>query len=355
MIHKIREGIVFFGLSFLIALSGAEAALRVMNRAEAGGAANIIRPEDVDLTFNRAGFRDRDYAERKDPGVFRILVSGNSATFGVSVGSRQTYVKQLEELLNKGHTPSRFEVINAGVPAWNILYQKEFLESRGIGFDPDLILIGYTLNSAEGFYVPPEDLFTAGSKYEGSKEVLHRSPREWASPLLAHRDRHAALPLASRLTQEVKLWCANHSHLYRYLRWRYDLTQQPFQSRDYPKSLYYQEAAEHWIPCREALKAIGQTFRAHRIPAVLVVFPFFVNLKSGPGPGQGYRWEDLHALVASAGHEAGMTVIDLLPVFRGWDPRDISVDPYHMNPTGHRLAAEAIYNALAQSRLIPGE
>lgn len=353
MIRKIRDCIIFFSLSLSLALVGSEALLRVLNQAKPGQAANIIKPEDIVLSFNAEGFRDRDYDKTKASGVFRILVLGNSATFGVSVTIQQTYVKQLEEMLNEQKSAMTFEVINAGVPSWNTLYQQAYLESMGLEYDPDLVLIGYTLDSVECHYVPPEDLFSSETKYQDNPEVLHRSPQEWARPILDHRNQDIQTSQLLWMWQNTKLWLSNYSSLYRYIQWRYDLSKQPFNTQNYPNALYYQEASEHWDLCRNALLNIEQTLRIRQTPVILVVFPFFVRLKPGPNPDEGYLWDDIHDLITSASREIGMQVIDMLPVFRGWDPRDISVDTYHMNPLGHRMAAEAIYAALVENHLIP--
>ena len=304
------------------------------------------------MSFNTDGFRDRDYTKVKPPGVFRILVLGNSATFGVSVSSPQTYVKQVEELLNKGDSDKKFEAMNYGVPSWNILYQENYLRKMALQYNPDMVIIGFTLNGAEGFYHPPDDLFSSAVSYQGNPDVLHRSPKEWAKPLIEHRSQESRSRLDA-LTGDLKIGLSNHCALYRYALWRYDLTKQPFGSQDYPASLYYQEASQHWEPCKSALGLIQQTLAERKIPGVVMIFPLFFRLKPGPGLNESYPWRDIHRLVGSATTNTGMTTIDLLPVFEGWDPRTISVDPYHMNPTGHRMAAEALYSQLKSHQLIP--
>lgn len=242
--------------------------------------------------------------------------------------------------------------MNYGVPSWNILYLENFLRKSGLQYNPDMVIIGFTLNSAEGYYHPPEDLFSSDANYQGNPDVLHRSPRQWAKPLLENRNQENRSRI-NTLAGEIKIGLSNHCALYRYGRWRYDLTKQPFDSKDYPASLYYQEASQHWEPCRLSLQLIQQTLAERKIPCVLMILPLFFRLKPGPSPDETYPWRDIHRLVGTAASTTGMTTLDLLHVFEGWDPRTISVDPYHMNPVGHRIAAEALYKHLNSYQLIP--
>ncbi|MBM3265692.1 MAG: hypothetical protein FJY97_20035 [candidate division Zixibacteria bacterium] len=315
---------MFLGLSLALALMGGEALLRILDRAQPEQTVNIIKPEDIDLSFNTNGFRDRDYAKEKPFGVFRILVLGNSATFGVSVASGQTYVKQLEERLNTEGEGIRFEVMNAGVPSWNMSYQEKYLETEGLAFQPDMVMVGFTLNTAETHYIPPEDLFSSKEKYQGDPEVLHRNPREWAKPLLENKNRTTPVSTLASVSVDVKIWLSNHSSLYRYVWWRYDLTRQPFDTVDYPNSLYDREAHIHWDVCRKAIEDMGQTLKARNIPGVMVIFPMFFGLRPAPRSNQTYPWENLHGLIAKAAIESGMIAVDTLPIFKKGGIREIS-------------------------------
>lgn len=98
---------------------------------------------DVRVTTNSLGYRGKEIAFDKKPGTKRILVLGDSFTFGVGIRDEETYPYQLEQVLKeKGY--SNAEVVNAGYadafsPDSYYLYLKE----RGIKLAPDIVLVGF--------------------------------------------------------------------------------------------------------------------------------------------------------------------------------------------------------------------
>ena len=54
----------------------------------------------------------------KPPGVFRILVLGDSFTVGANVRQEEAYPKVLEKRLQSVYGP-RIQVVNAGVGGWD--------------------------------------------------------------------------------------------------------------------------------------------------------------------------------------------------------------------------------------------
>ncbi len=97
------------------------------------------------LTTNRDGFRDRDYPPVKRPGTKRILGLGDSIMFGWGVAQEETYLDQLETMLNeRSSTP--WEVLNTAVPGYNTVMEVATLEARGLSFEPDLVIVGFCGN-----------------------------------------------------------------------------------------------------------------------------------------------------------------------------------------------------------------
>ncbi len=97
----------------------------------------------VTVRVNRNGFRSSAVKVRKPPGVFRIFIMGDSTTFGLGVENHETYPARLEAKLNEGAGEGlRFEVINGGVPGYNLAHYYLVLRDIGFRYDPDLILLG---------------------------------------------------------------------------------------------------------------------------------------------------------------------------------------------------------------------
>lgn len=74
----------------------------------------------VPFRTNEFGFRDEPLRP-KTPGMFRILVVGDSVTFGTGVKNEETFPNVLEKKLAGRARPGHsVDVINAGISAYNI-------------------------------------------------------------------------------------------------------------------------------------------------------------------------------------------------------------------------------------------
>lgn len=95
-------------------------------------------------TINSDSLNERfEYAFKKPPKTSRIIVLGDSWSFGIWVDTVQNYTEILEELLNKNPLCSgvkKIEVINLGVPGYDIQYEVERYKKRGIKYQPDLVI-----------------------------------------------------------------------------------------------------------------------------------------------------------------------------------------------------------------------
>jgi len=109
-----------------------------------------VIPPGVYYRTNSAGFRGREYARPKPPGVFRIVVVGDSVTMGAGVAEEEAYPARLEQMLNAPGGTVTYEVLNLGVSGLNARAVVDRLEQVGLPYDPDLVVYGYTLNDIEG-------------------------------------------------------------------------------------------------------------------------------------------------------------------------------------------------------------
>jgi hypothetical protein len=93
---------------------------------------------DVTVRTNSHGLRaDKDYSYEKAHGKKRVLVIGDSFTFGKGVENDETYPAFLEDLLHDT------EVINLGVSAYGTDQQLLALETKGLEYHPDLVILGF--------------------------------------------------------------------------------------------------------------------------------------------------------------------------------------------------------------------
>lgn len=111
---------------------------------------------------NSQGIRGPEYAPEPAPGVFRIVVAGDSITMGAGVAEEDAYPALLERMLNADGSGRRYEVINLGMVGFNIHQVSARLETLGLPLHPDLIVYGCTLNDIE---------IDAGYRYSSRNQV----------------------------------------------------------------------------------------------------------------------------------------------------------------------------------------
>jgi len=132
----------------------------------------------MDVIINSMGFRDREYAEQKPDGVFRILVLGDSFTWGLGVSQEEIYTEVLESMLNQTLEGSpRVEVINAGISGFGTDQEYLLLQRWAKRLAPDLVVLFFyendIHNNISSFqYHAPKPIFYA----RNDRLVLHNVP-----------------------------------------------------------------------------------------------------------------------------------------------------------------------------------
>ena len=111
---------------------------------------NHERPKEFHekyVRYNKHGYRDYEYSLKKPEGIFRVLVLGDSQTFGHGIKDlKDTWVKKLEAKLQKEGRNASIEVLNISGPGWNSDTHLYELFKNGFKFNPDLVILAYTHN-----------------------------------------------------------------------------------------------------------------------------------------------------------------------------------------------------------------
>jgi hypothetical protein len=103
------------------------------------------------VRINSLGFRDeRDYSLEKAPNTFRILILGDSVTFGHGALSETTYPFLLEQQLRQWRPDVDWQVWNLGVPGYNTSQELAYLQQVGPSYRPDLVVVGFFENDLAG-------------------------------------------------------------------------------------------------------------------------------------------------------------------------------------------------------------
>lgn len=98
---------------------------------------------------NQYGFRERNFESPKPADVYRIMVLGDSLTWGAGLAVEERYTSIAETLLNSAVSDIKVEVLNFGVSGGPTILEREILGKIGGLVDPDLIVVGFCLNDPQ--------------------------------------------------------------------------------------------------------------------------------------------------------------------------------------------------------------
>ena len=276
-------------------------------RYQAAGVQGLERaaefPYAVEFRYNSRGFRGPEFPARR-PGVRRIAVVGDSFTEGQGARAADTYVSQLESLLN-AREPGSWEVLNLG---WRALDFPKLREPFDVALaqDPDLVVFGMVLNDGER---------SAG--FDRQWPVLN----DW---IMVRRPPEAPSPFSPRLFSFVR----DRFETYRIAR---DTTR-------WYRDMYGPANAEGWQRTRDDLRAMRQAAQARGVPMMVALWPLLVDLEGE------YPFSDVHDKIGRVCDRASIPYEDLLPVLRGRPTSSLWAHPsdWHPNALAHRLVAEAL-------------
>ena len=133
--------------------------------------------EQFTFMTNSEGWKDVEHEFHKPQGVVRILIVGDSHTYGL-VRLEDIYPRQLEILLHeRGYTNA--EVISVGVCGWGTDQELEFLIREGFKYQPDFVICQFCINDLlDNAYpdssCPPESF----SRFKPFKYILKNGELE---------------------------------------------------------------------------------------------------------------------------------------------------------------------------------
>ena len=265
--------------------------------------ASGVFPGNVDSkrTFpyrtNSHGLRDRDRAA-KQPGARRVLVMGDSYTWGYAVAEEEAYPQAAERLL-KERGYSQIDVINGGIPDYNSRQERKLLEQLMPVYEPDAVILGYVVNDAEPSTAMPT-----------TPDETYRHSTSWFLTELAER-------LNRRLFRRRVLPSAKDTAADNYLDG-------------------FDEGSVKWRDSKDALREMRDLCAAAGISFTILVLPDFTQ-----NFDDRYALRKIHDAVVSWGRELDIPVFDLLNIFRGQDHQALWV-PWdgHPNAEAHRRIAE---------------
>jgi hypothetical protein len=150
-IFKINVGFALFYLIFIVffligSLFIFESYFQISNDLPFKGKINGIKYTwGHKVIRNEFGFREKNFSLNKSSDTFRIMVLGDSLTWGAGLSVYQRYSYILQYLLNNT-CQQNVEVLNFGFAGGPTVKERDLLIKYQKSVNPDLIVIGYYIN-----------------------------------------------------------------------------------------------------------------------------------------------------------------------------------------------------------------
>lgn len=270
--------------------------------------------------LNSRGFRDKEVDVRKPADVGRILVLGDSFSFGAGIKrAEDTYPALLDHKLGP-----EWEVINSGVRGWSTADELAFLKSEGLALKPDLLIVGHVLNDAE----TPE-----------LKEAkVRRAIKSWLIP------------------QGLHIFLMKSSFTY-YLSDRSirGLVDNWGRSSDQPTGhdayLHAIHQEPNWRDYARIVADLAAVAKSQDLPVIWMSFPNIRHAKAAD-----YPFEQVRRKLRDLAVGQGFHYLDLYEPLRATEEETLTVSPWddHPNEAVHAVAASELQRMMVAERFLDG-
>ncbi len=293
-----------------------------------GGVTVPERYGDIGYRFNEDGYRDGE----PRPGARRIMLLGDSVSFGLGVDQDEIYPALLEERLNApdvgGRSGRPWDVINLAIFAYNTADELLALKEDGLKHRPELVLLQFYMNdfaipAPGGLVPPPPSLLTRLSALKNRlvfKSALYR------------RLHQAGTGLSFALFHDV-----------RRNRWAHTLND----GEPRGKTAYLAAKPDDGaVAAFRSIREVHRLARENRARLVVVLSPDEVQLFTD-------RFDGINRRFRSFCEREGIALLDPLPALRAAPDRaHLFNDGVHYSPEGHALLARLVAEDLARRGLL---
>lgn len=277
-----------------------------------------------DYQHNSLGLRDVEHTVVKPPGTFRILGLGDSFTYGSGVALEETFLSRLEAMLNSrpGAHP-RVEVVKAGIPRYFPQLERMMLETYGVAFRPDLVLVGLLPNDVIDTFLGLDAVSVSQSGY-----LMAREARE----------------LGALGMEMFRLSHLSRIVLKRYVDWRMTRTYRPREHEVMQDNGYHEK---DWRTIEHEYERMAAIAAGAGARMIVVHIP-----QQGPWSAKSHYPA---ARLGAWGAKHDVEFLDVLPamqrsagVQRLYYPRD-----GHCTVAGHAIISRELYAYLTDRALVP--
>lgn len=314
--------------------------LRPNTRAEV--TRHAVSQRDVVIETSSLGLRSAELGP-KAPDEVRVLVLGDSITFGDFVEANETFTARMEALT--AGRPRRIRFVNAGLPGVGTVEEYYLYQELQAKVQPDVVLVGMYLNDSQ----------TAGAFYaRGLKEPWSRSRfLAWAAS--------SVQLLQKKLYTERKIGEIDPAWKEEFRAGRELKSGDMANDRDAFDFEVYNAHADFglawnpksWRIIEDVLTPFADATAARKQRLAVVLFPIHIQVIGT------YRDDRPQTWAREMCARVGVPFLDLVPALRAdrqegrrQEPR-LYYDHCHYTPYGYGVVAKATVDWLTEQKLIP--
>ncbi|MBU0666314.1 MAG: SGNH/GDSL hydrolase family protein [Nanoarchaeota archaeon] len=267
-------------------------------------------------TINTLGFRDYEYNKIKKNNTFRIIIVGDSVTFGWNINLNDTFSKQIENHLK--YKNKTYEVWNAGIGGYYANQEIALFKKKILFYKPDLVIFAFVLND-----------FRAGAWYvfdeKAERYIIQQT--KFRKPSIIKSEQINKLLFKSKFFEIINL-----------LLFKITKNEEIFQD-------YYQDEQNNLV---EQFSEVKNLADENQIELRTIIIPLIRNY-------QNYNLKELHIKAKNIMNESGIRYFDMLSHFKKYDYKSFKIeeeDEYHYNALGNKIIANLTIYYLKQEGLI---
>lgn len=316
----------------------------------------------VTYRINSLGLRNEEFEVKKPKDTFRILMLGDSYTFGIGVELEETFAKQLEKTLVERHPEKNIQIINAGVSSYSPIIHYLFLMNQGLKYDPDLVILNYDISDVQDDYK-----YSKIAEFDETGKPLKVNPIEVQ---FYYREIKKGIASKIPLLEKSELHQFIMERVYQLLGKRdvphyYEVAQVIAGDIEYDRDLPMRENAgdwrEHFERSAGYLELIHELLKEKGIGFAIASYPYGTLISEKEWKiGRRLRGFDakvyetpLFAYLEAFCAEQGIPFLNMTPAFLATEEFPLYY-PYdgHFTPAGHAIAGRALAGFVEEKKLL---
>ncbi len=259
------------------------------------------------IQINSDGFRGREYTWKVPEKIERIIVLGDSETFGALLKDEETLPGALEKKLNGLQGEKTYEVLNLGLPGYNTRQQFRILQTKAIQYNPSIVILYYVFNDP---IIGDQTIFLGNARFSWSY-------------------------LSTFATWAIKQQQSKSGTL--------DLYKQSKNIIEFYQALY---SSEYFESCKNIIREMADYLKKRNISFILLIAPEIY----GYNDFSNYPYKNIHDKLHELSAEDMIHVIDPLDrlVSTGKKPKDFWVIPTdcHKNREANGIIAGTVARSI---------